>query len=219
MKSIVYCRVSTKEQADTGYSLEAQRKECTKFAFNNDIEVDKVFIERGESAKTQDRTQLAKMIKYSVLNKKRLSALIIWKYDRLARNLSDQTELVKNFSSLHIRVLSVTENNEDNSKGNLMRNIIGSFAQFENDVKSERTIIGMKQAIEEGRYCWHAPVGYSNSRDKLDKAILILNDESKYIEEAFLLAEIGIHKQTDIVSQLKKKGFKRINNRDRKSVV
>ena len=61
-----------------------------------------------------------------------------------------------------------------------MRNIIGSFAQFENDVKSERTIIGMKQAIQEGRYCGPAPTGYSNSRDKLDKAILTLNDESKY---------------------------------------
>ena len=126
-KCIIYSRVSTKEQADQGYSLEAQKKECTRFALNNDYEVDKFFIERGESAKTQDRTQLAKMIKYSVLNKKKLSALIIWKYDRLARNLSDQTELVKHFSILNIRVLSVTENNEDNSMGNLMRNIIGQL--------------------------------------------------------------------------------------------
>lgn len=52
MKCIIYCRVSTKEQADKGYSLEAQRKECIKFAFKNGYEVDKVFIERGESAKT-----------------------------------------------------------------------------------------------------------------------------------------------------------------------
>lgn len=134
------------------------------------------------------------MFKYSMPNKKKLSTLIIWKYDRFARNLSDQTELIKFFSKLNIRVLSVTENNEDNSMGKLMRNIIGSLAQFDNDAKSERTIEGMKQAIQEGRYCWHAPIGYSNSRDKLDKAILILNDESKYIEEAFTLAENGIYK-------------------------
>lgn len=211
-KCIIYCRVSTKEQAEKGYSLEAQKKECVKFAFNNDYEVDKIFIERGESAKTQDRTQLAKMIKYSVLNKKILSALIIWKYDRLARNLSDQTELVKHFSILNIRVLSVTENNEDNSMGNLMRNIIGSFAQFENDVKSERTVSGMKQAVKEGRWCWPAPVGYSNAKDNTEKPILVQNEDSKFIEEAFLLAEKDIYKQTDIVNRLKKKGFKRINN-------
>ena len=211
-KCIIYCRVSTKEQAEKGYSLEAQRKECIKFAFNNEYEVDNVFIERGESAKTQDRTQLLKMIEYSVKNKKKLSALIIWKYDRLARNLGDHTELVKNFSNLNIRVLSVTENNEDNSMGELMRNIIGSFTQFENDIKRERTVNGMKQAIKEGCYCWPAPIGYSNSRDKLDKAILVLNDESQYIKEAYLLAEKGIYKQTEIVDKLNKKGFKRVNN-------
>jgi len=209
---IVYCRVSTKEQAEKGYSLEAQQRECIKFAFRNSYKVDKVFIERGESAKTQDRTQLAKLIEYSVKNKKKPSSLIIWKFDRLARNLSDQTELVKNFSKLNIRVLSATENNEDNSTGNLMRNIIGSFAQYENDVKSERTINGMKQAVKEGRWCWPAPIGYSNAKDSIEKPILVPNEESKYIEEAFLFAEKGIYKQTEIVNKLKEKGFKRINN-------
>jgi site-specific DNA recombinase len=52
MKAVIYCRVSTKEQAETGYSLEAQTKACRKFAINNDYEVAKIFIERGESAKT-----------------------------------------------------------------------------------------------------------------------------------------------------------------------
>jgi len=137
---IIYCRVSTKEQAEKGYSLEAQRNDCIKFALNNEYEVDKVFIERGESAKTQDRTQLAKMIKHSVINKKKLSALIIWKYDRLARNLSDQTELVKHFGMLNIRVLSVTENNEDNPTDKLRRNIFSALTQYENDIKSKRTM-------------------------------------------------------------------------------
>ncbi|MBI4232109.1 recombinase family protein [Candidatus Peregrinibacteria bacterium] len=151
MKVSISCRVRTKEQAEKCYSLEAQESECRKFAFNNGYEVDRVFIERGESAKTQDRTELQKLIKYSVQNKKVLSALIVWKFDRFARNLSDQMELCKNFAQLGIRVLSATENNEDNSVGKLMRNIIGSFAQYENDIKSERTKQGMIEAIKQGR--------------------------------------------------------------------
>jgi len=97
MKAIIYCRVSTKEQAETGYSLEAQERACREFALKNDYKILKAFIEKGESAKTQNRTELQKLIKYSVQYKKEISALIIWKYDRLARNLSDQTELVKSF--------------------------------------------------------------------------------------------------------------------------
>lgn len=79
MRAIIYCRVSTKEQAEKGYSLEAQETECRKFAINNSFEVDKVFVERGESAKTQDRTELQKLIKYAVENRKNLSSLIVWK--------------------------------------------------------------------------------------------------------------------------------------------
>ena len=209
MKAIIYCRVSTKEQAEKGYSLDGQEKECRQFSHNQGYEVVKVFVERGESAKTQDRTQLQNLIKYCVQNKKKLSALIIWKYDRLARNLSDQTELVKNFSSLGIRVLSATENNEDNAIGKLMRNIIGTFAQFENDVKSERTTNGMKQAIRQGRWCWRAPFGYKGSRDDKNKPLIVPAEDSKYVVEVFAKFETGLHKQTDIVEKLKKSGLKK----------
>lgn len=211
MKTIIYCRVSSQEQAKHGYSLDGQERECRQFAEQQGYDVDRVFIERGESAKTTNRTELQKLIKYTVSNKRQLTAVIIWKYDRLARNLSDQTELIKHFAHCNIRVLSVTENNEDNSTGRLMRNIIGSFAQFENDVKSERTINGMKQRLQDGRWCWHAPVGYSSKKDDTGKTVLTPNKESAYIQEAFALAETALYKQTEIVSKLKKKGFSRLH--------
>jgi len=210
MKAIIYCRVSTKEQAEKGFSLEAQEKACREFSFNNGYEVDNVFIEEGESAKTQNRTQLQKLLKYTALNKKNLSGLIIWKFDRLARNLSDQIELIKVFSSCGIRVLSATENNEDNATGKLMRNIIGTFAQFENDVKSERTVNGMKQAVQQGRWCWRAPFGYKRIKDAVGKSLIDPADDSKFVVEAFALFETGLYKQVDLIPKLKKFGFKMV---------
>jgi len=209
MKSIIYCRVSTKEQVKKGYSLGNQKKECTKFAESNGYSIDKPFIEEGESAKTQQRTQLQKLIRYSEDNKEHLSALIIWKYDRLARRLEDQIELVKTLSQLGIRVLSVTENNEENAVGNLMRNIIGSFAQYENDVRAERTIGGMKRAIESGRWCWRAPIGYKSIRDAHSKPTLTPSDESKYVIKAFELFASGLYKQASLAKTLKRLGFKK----------
>ena len=73
INAIIYCRVSTDEQAKHGYSLENQEQECIKFSLANNFVVGKVFIERGESAKTQERTQLKKLIKYAVENKKNIS--------------------------------------------------------------------------------------------------------------------------------------------------
>lgn len=211
MKAIIYCRVSTKEQVESGFSLDAQEISCREFASKNGYEVIKVFIEKGESAKTQDRTELQKLVKYAVENNKQLSAIIIWKYDRLARNLSDQTELVTHFSKLNIRVLSTTENNEENSTGKLMRNIIGSFAQYENDLKSERTISGMKQACKDGRWCWPAPIGYTNIRDSSNKPLIVPTAESVYIKKVFELASLDIYKQTEILDMLKLEGFNTIS--------
>ena len=212
MKAVIYCRVSTKEQAEHGFSLVAQERECRKYILENGYTFGKIFIERGESAKTQDRTQLTKLIQYAIKNKNNVEALIIWKFDRLARNLSDQTELVKSFSKLQIRTLSVTEDNSESATGNLMRNIIGSFAQFENDIKSERTISGMQQATKEGYWCSRAPLGFKFKKDDSGRAILENTEDSVYIKEVFELAEKGIYKQTEIVQKMKMKGFKKINS-------
>ena len=209
MRALIYCRVSTVEQAEKGYSLQSQEEECRKFALNNGYEVAHAFIERGESAKTTDRTQLTQLIKYTVEHKNEVNAVIIWKYDRLARVLADQMALVKDFCKIGIRVLSVTENNEDNSTGRLMRNIIGSFAQYENDVKSERTTGGMKKALQAGRWCWRAPDGYKRVLGSDGKSVLEPSELANFIVEAFDLLEKRLYRQTEIVVKLREAGFKK----------
>ena len=208
MNCAIYCRVSSEDQLK-GYSLENQERECRKFALDNGYTIDRVFIERGESAKTQDRTELQKLIKYAIQNKKHLSALVIWKLHRLARNMEDQIDLINAFKAIKIRVLSVTENNEDTSSGRLLRNVAGAFNQYENAARGEATAGGMKEAVKEGRWCWKAPIGYRNARDINQKAILLPTEDSPYIVEAFRLAESGLYSQVQIVDELRRKSFKR----------
>lgn len=211
MKAIIYCRVSSPEQAKKGYSLASQERECKEFARDNSYIVDRVFIEGGESAKTADRTELTKLIKYAVQNKKKISALIVWKFDRFARNLGNQITLIEQFNKLGVRVLSTTENNEKSPSGELIRNIIGAFSQYENEVKAERTTKGMEEALkEDGRWCWRAPIGYDNARDVKGKAIIVPSAESYFIKECFKMAETGLYKQVDIAKHLKQKGLKKI---------
>ena len=69
--AIIYTRVSTKNQAEEGYSLAGQEKDCKFFAEMNNYSVLKVFVEKGESAKTQDRTELQNLMKFCIANKKK----------------------------------------------------------------------------------------------------------------------------------------------------
>ena len=90
-----------------------------------------------------------------------------------------------------------------------MKSMLSNVAQLDNDVRSERTASGMRQAVKEGRWCWQAPVGYDNSEDEMEMPILVRSDESIFVQEAFRLAETGLYKQVDIAKELRKKGFKR----------
>lgn len=75
---VVYCRVSTKEQIE-GTSLESQEVACKEYARNHNITVLRTFVERGESAKVADRTQLIELIDFCREGKGKVQALLVWK--------------------------------------------------------------------------------------------------------------------------------------------
>ncbi len=92
MTAVVYCRVSSKEQIE-GTSLESQETACREYAQAKNIEILKVFVEQGESAKFADRTQLLELIDFCRKNKGSVNALLVWKVDRFARNVADRSRV------------------------------------------------------------------------------------------------------------------------------
>ncbi|GAH14058.1 unnamed protein product [marine sediment metagenome] len=113
MNSIIYIRVSTTEQAEFGYSLKAQEHLCKDYAKRNSYEVLKVFTEKGESAKTTNRTELKNMLGYIKANKNKINALIIYKMDRLSRDIYDSLTIRLMLKRLNIDLKSVTEPFDD----------------------------------------------------------------------------------------------------------
>jgi DNA invertase Pin-like site-specific DNA recombinase len=51
-----------------------------------------------------------------------------------------------------------------------MEGVLAAFAQFDNDVRSDRTRAGMKAALELGRWVFLAPIGYLNARGRWARA-------------------------------------------------
>ncbi len=160
--AVLYVRVSSKEQME-GSSLEKQEKICTDYALRNDFTIDRIFIEKGESAKTTDRTELKLLLDYVAKNHKNLFGVIIYKIDRLARNSLDHAQLKLFFNKYGVKLVSATENLEDTPVGRLIENQLAGFAQFDNEVRTERSVGGMMAAVKAGRYVWGAPVGYINT--------------------------------------------------------
>ena len=88
MNTLLYARVSTDKQAQKDLSIPAQIEAMKEFAKKNGWKVIGHYIDEGESAKTANRPELKKLIRYCKENKN-VDIVIVHKIDRLARNLID----------------------------------------------------------------------------------------------------------------------------------
>lgn len=159
-RAIAYCRVSDPRQVKDEGSLDRQEQEARDHALRKGYKLVRVFIERGESAKTGDRTALKEMLQFAKAGK--IGVLIIPKIDRLARNSHDYLTLKVTLSRFGTRIESVGENIDDSPVGRFLETILSGAAQFDNEIKAERSRNGMIDAFKQGRWIWRAPYGYEH---------------------------------------------------------
>lgn len=190
-KAVAYIRVSDQRQADDGSSLVTQQKLVVTHAASRGYSVVKVFREEGESAKTDQRPKLQQLIEYCQANKGKIDVLVIPKIDRLARNVHDYSNLKLKFSKFGVRIESVGERIEDNPVGRFTESILASVAQFDNEVRAERSKGGMVEAVSQGRWVWKAPLGYRNIRYEGKGTIEPDPITGPLIREAFVLLARG----------------------------
>ena len=213
-KAIIYCRVSTVEQVEEGNSLATQERLCREYALKNDFSVpeDGVFIERGESAKTAHRTELGKMIAYCAQKKRGISALIVYKIDRLSRNTDDYSQLRLTFKRYGVSIRSTTEQIEDTPVGRFMENTMANIAQLDNDIRAERCSNGMREAVREGRYVWAAPVGYVNVR-VAEKATIAQSEMASLVHRTFEVVSSGLHPTDEVWRMMTREGLAKKNGK------
>lgn len=211
--TVIYVRVSTKEQVDEGNSLVTQERACTEYAKKQGLKVLQVFTERGESAKTANRTELKNLLAFCSNKKNKVACIIIYKIDRLARNTHDYSYLKALLNKYGVEIKSVSENIENSPVGHLVETMLSSIAQFDNDVRAERCSNGMREAVREGRYVWRAPIGYKNTVDILGKATITKSDMNPLILECFELLATGLYTVDDVRKRMIEKGLRLSNGK------
>ena len=207
-KAVIYCRVSTEEQADKGESLASQERRCLAYAQHQGLQVVERFIERGVSGRTAIRPEFSRMKEY--VFKCKIPFIICVKIDRFMRNLAGYAIETRKLKANGTSVLFLEGSNIEDSLGNLNRNIAAAFAEYESEQNSERTRAGNKQAFLSGRWIKQT-YGYS-FRPQLvgdqTKKVLTPNADAKHVIKAFELMGKGIYSQREVLRELAKDGFK-----------
>lgn len=209
MKSIAYIRVSTEEQL-FGTSLESQKQACIEFAERNGLELprENIFREEGESAKMLERTQLQNMLTFVKNNRGKIDYCIVWKVDRLARKSEYHHAIKAILLKYGVKLKSVTEPIDESPMGSLMEGVLAAFAQFDNDIRTTRTVTGMRARTMQGGWPHRATYGYKNIKTASGVSTVAPDDNAERVKKFLEAFATGAYNLNQSVALARKLGIR-----------
>jgi len=177
LKVAIYIRVSTRYQIDKD-SLLVQRRELIAYAeMILGISDYVIFEDPGYSAKNTDRPDYQRMM--DRLRTGEFTHLLVWKIDRISRNLLDFAAMYQELKDLGIAFVSKNEQfDTSNAVGEAMLKIILVFAELERQMTSERVTAVMLSRANNGQ--WNGGrVPYGYSYNKAEKTFSLDPSENK----------------------------------------
>ena len=211
-KAVLYARVSSKEQMDTGYSIDAQLDLLREYARNNYIDIIREYVE-VESAKTSGRAEFNEMIKFIKHERTKgksnyCKTVLVEKTDRFCRNFRDYVLLDELDIDIHF-VKEGTVYSEQNSRSTdkMIMGMKVLMAKHFIDNLKEETIKGLCKKADQGNYPCKAPYGYQNVKDGKKKKIAPDLDTAPIVKKLFNLYATGNYSLKSLADKMYKSGF------------
>lgn len=159
MLNVAYCRVSTEEQAAEGFSIDGQAEKLQAYAQLQELGPVMLIEDPGRSGKNLERPGLQQLL--AMVEQGHVTNVLVWRLDRLSRNLGDLILLADTFGKAGVGLHSFTEKIDlSSATGRMFYNILGAFAQFYREQLAENVRLGMQQAAREGRWVNRPKMGY-----------------------------------------------------------
>ncbi|MCL2095727.1 MAG: recombinase family protein [Oscillospiraceae bacterium] len=185
MRTGIYVRVSTEEQAQEGYSIRAQQEKLADYARLKDWSVYKVYCDEGISGKNvTERPAVNEMI--DDIEKGRINNVLIFKIDRLTRSITDLVNFIELFNEYDCCFNSFSENIDTHTAtGRMFIKFMGIIAEFERENISERSKLGFERKVKEGYTLATRTASYGYDRTPGNKVQQINKYEAQIVLEVF----------------------------------
>jgi site-specific DNA recombinase len=214
IKAVTYCRVSSKEQEETGYSLPAQEKLLNEYATRKGLEVIEVFSVAESASGSKQRKIFGEMMLY--MKNKGISILLCEKVDRLTRNLKeavlvndwveDNTERQIHFVKQN---LVIHKNAKSDEKFRWDIEIVLAKKYISN--LSEEVKKGQKEKLAQGWLPTRPPTGYKTIGEKGHKTHIIDDEKSYLMKKMFELYSTGNYSVVSLEDEMYKLGLRSVN--------
>ena len=165
LKAVIYTRVSTEMQPKS--ALDSQEAVACEFAECNNIDVIKVFSDKGISGTTDNRPNFQEMIKYVENQDNDIQLIIVYKLDRLFRHEQLFNVYEYRLNKCGVFVLSATEETYKNDIGSrVLKAVTLINNEFEAKKIRENVKRGQTYTAKQGKTNGGiAPLGYDINAD------------------------------------------------------
>jgi len=210
-RCILYCRVSSKEQEDRGYSLEAQEKLLRSHAFKKEFEIAKIFKISESASGHQIRKTFNEMLVF--VKKRKINTILCEKIDRLTRNLKDGAVISdwvndNDQRSVHFVKENFVVSRNTRAHENLVWDMKVAIARFYTNNLSEEVKKGQKAKIEAGWIPNGQKFGYISTGEKGHKTHIQDEKIAPYIKRIFELYNSGNYTVKRLVETMYAEGLR-----------
>lgn len=193
-----YIRVSTEEQALEGYSLDAQADTIREASKKQGWVLAEIYADEGKSGKSMKKRPGLQRLLTDIRGGE---VLIMWKLDRMNRNLHDSETIFKQLDAQGAAFYSIAEPHLSNAGAGakFSRQMMAAFAEYYSGQLGENVRHGMIRMVKEGRWTGGpVPIGYS-----LVDGTLTPNNQAAIVREIFAtyLQGIGVRTMVDILNR------------------
>ncbi len=208
---VIYTRVSTKEQSDNNMSLETQRKTIHDCIEKSGRTILASFGGTYESAKTDGRKEFMRMLEFIKKSKGAVNEIMVYALDRFSRTGGAAIKLATDLREKYGVIINAVTQPVDtsNPSGVLSQGMHFLFSEFDNKLRGQRVVAGLKAKFEMGIWAVKPPQGYDSVKINGERK-LVVNAEGKIIVKAFQWKIDGM-RNVEIVERLKALGLKNMH--------
>lgn len=193
-RAALYCRVSTSRQAEADLSIPDQIRQGEEHCQRRGWTLAATYIEPGLSATDDNRPELLRMMEAATSPGRPYDIVLVHSMSRLFRDQLLLEVYYRRLAKACVQVQSVTQEINDDPTGQLIRQILGSFDQYQSAETAKHTLRAMQENARQG--FWNGslpPYGYrvvdgEKRGTKVKKLLAIDEAEAPVVREIFEFA-------------------------------
>jgi site-specific DNA recombinase len=189
-RAILYARVSTDEQARSGYSLSQQLEALREYASREGYEIVEEIEDRGYSGATLARPGLDRV--RDLVAAGTASIVLAQDRDRFAREPAHGWILREELGKVGSKLYALNDRGDDSPEGMLTDGILDQLAKYERAKVAERTRRGLLQKAREGKVIKGPKANYGFKFNDTEDGLLVHQPEMRIVEKIFRMAASGM---------------------------